>query len=448
MNSSTIEIVSARWIIPMDCDISRTEAASTLNDHAIAVQDGTIIALAPREQILADYPDAAHTELNNHILMPGLINAHNHTAMTLLRGMADDYPLMEWLEQHIWPAENRCISYDFVRDGTELGIAEMLLSGTTCFSDMYFFPDATAAVAEKLGMRAQINFPIFEMASAWAQNAEEYFDKGLALSDEYRYSPLINTAFGPHAPYTVSDSSFERIVMLAEEIDCNIHVHLHETAFEVASSIEQYGMSPIARLNQLGALSPRTQAVHMTQLNTEDTKILLDTGASVIHCPTSNVKLASGYCPAADLLDQGVRVGLGTDGAASNNTLNLFETLRSAALLAKHQAADATALNASQTLRMATLGGAEVLGIDDITGSITIGKQADMIAIDTHSPAMQPVHSAISQLVYTEAASAVSHVWIAGKIKVSNRQLVDIDLEALLAKSQWWGNTIAKVENT
>lgn len=432
----------------MDGDMSRTEATSTLNDHAIAVQDGTIIALAPREQILADYPNATHTELNNHILMPGLINAHNHTAMTLLRGIADDYPLMEWLEQHIWPAENRCISYDFVRDGTELGIAEMLLSGTTCFSDMYFFPDATAAVAEKLGIRAQINFPIFETASAWAQNAEEYFDKGLALSDEYRYSPLINTAFGPHAPYTVSDSSFERIVMLAEEIDCNIHVHLHETPFEVASSIEQYGMSPIARLNQLGALSPRTQAVHMTQLNTEDKKNLLDTGASVIHCPTSNLKLASGYCPAAELLNQGVRVGLGTDGAASNNTLNLFETLRSAALLAKHQTADATTLNASQALRMATLGGAEVLGIDDITGSITIGKQADMIAINTHSPAMQPVHSAISQLVYTEAASAVSHVWIAGKIKVSNRQLVDIDLEALLAKSQWWRNTLAKVENT
>lgn len=431
----------------MDGDMSRTEATSTLNDHAIAVQDGTIIALAPREQILADYPNATHTELNNHILMPGLINAHNHTAMTLLRGIADDYPLMEWLEQHIWPAENRCISYDFVRDGTELGIAEMLLSGTTCFSDMYFFPDATAAVAEKLGIRAQINFPIFETASAWAQNAEEYFDKGLALSDEYRYSPLINTAFGPHAPYTVSDSSFERIVMLAEEIDCNIHVHLHETPFEVASSIEQYGMSPIARLNQLGALSPRTQAVHMTQLNTEDKKNLLDTGASVIHCPTSNLKLASGYCPAAELLNQGVRVGLGTDGAASNNTLNLFETLRSAALLAKHQTADATTLNASQALRMATLGGAEVLGIDDITGSITIGKQADMIAINTHSPAMQPVHSAISQLVYTEAASAVSHVWIAGKIKVSNRQLVDIDLEALLAKSQWWRNTLAKVEN-
>ena len=427
---------------------SAVYSTEVLSDHAVAIQDGIIIALAPREQILNDYPGASHTELKQHILLPGLINAHSHTAMTLLRGMADDYPLMEWLEEHIWPAEQRSMSYDFARDGTELGIAEMLLSGTTCFSDMYFFPDATAAVAEKLGMRAQINFPIFEMPSAWAQNAEEYFDKGLALSDEYRYSPLINTAFGPHAPYTVSNSSFERIVMLAEEIDCNIHVHLHETAFEVASSIEQYGISPIARLNELGALSPRTQAVHMTQLNKDSTKTLLETGASVIHCPTSNLKLASGYCPAADLLAQGVRVALGTDGAASNNTLNLFETLRSAALLAKHESGNAATLNASQALRMATLGGAEALGIDDITGSIKIGKQADIIAVDTHSPAMQPMHSPISQLVYTEAASAVSHVWIAGKVKVSNRQLVDFDLDALLAKSQWWRNKIAKVEKT
>ncbi len=429
----------------MDSPVTATEPAAVLSNHAVAVQDGVIIALAEREQILADYPNASHTELNNHILLPGLINAHTHTAMALLRGMADDYPLMEWLEQHIWPAENHCMSYDFVRDGTGLGIAEMLLSGTTCFSDMYFFPDATAAVAEKLGMRAQINFPIFEIASAWAQDAEEYFDKGLALSDEYRYSPLINTAFGPHAPYTVSDSSFERIAMLAEEIDCNIHVHLHETAFEVASSIEQHGITPIARLNQLGVLSPRTQAVHMTQLDTETTHTLVETGASVVHCPTSNLKLASGYCPAADLLEQGVRIALGTDGAASNNTLNLFETLRNAALLAKHESADAATLNASQALRMATLGGAEALGIDDITGSIKIGKQADIIAIDTHSPAMQPVHSPISQLVYTEAASAVSHVWVAGKTKVHNRQLVDFDLDALLAKSQWWRNNIAKV---
>lgn len=413
-----------------------------LEDHAIAIEDDRIIGLAPQQQLLDQYPAASHTHLQDHILAPGLINAHGHTAMSLLRGLADDYPLMEWLEQHIWPAEDNCVSYEFVNDGAIHGIAEMLLAGTTTFTDMYFFPDATAAAAEKLGMRAQINFPILEMPSAWGQNAEEYFEKGLAVSDEYRHSPLINTAFGPHAPYTVSDESFSRIAMLAEEIDCNIHVHLHETAQEVSASIEQHGMQPIERLNQLGVLSSRTQTVHMTQLDDTAIQVLLDSGASVVHCPTSNLKLASGYCPTAKLLDLGVRVGLGTDGAASNNTLSLFDTLRCAALMAKQQTGSADQLNAVQAFRMATLGGAEVLGIDDQTGSIKVGKQADIIAIDTRSPAMQPVYSPLSQLVYTEAASAVSHVWIAGKTKVANRQLVDIDLDALIAKAQWWRNKI------
>lgn len=425
-----------------DAAADQASENQVLEDYAIAIEDDRIIGLAPRQQLLDEYPAASHTHLQNHILAPGLINAHGHTAMSLLRGLADDYPLMEWLEQHIWPAEENCVSYEFVNDGAIHGIAEMLLAGTTTFTDMYFFPDATAAAAEKLGMRAQINFPILEMPSAWGQNAEEYFEKGLAVSDEYRHSPLINTAFGPHAPYTVSDESFSRIAMLAEEIDCNIHVHLHETAQEVSASIEQHGMQPIERLNQLGVLSSRTQTVHMTQLDDTAIQLLLDSGASVVHCPTSNLKLASGYCPAAKLLDLGVRVGLGTDGAASNNTLSLFDTLRCAALMAKQQTGRADQLNAAQAFRMATLGGAEVLGIDDQTGSITVGKQADIIAIDTRSPAMQPVYSPLSQLVYTEAASAVSHVWIAGKAKVANRQLVDMDLETIIAKAQWWRNKI------
>ncbi len=444
VSSSNIEVISAKWVIPLaDAPVDPSVQAAAnptpvLIDHAVALQGDSIIAVAPTEQILADYPDARHTRLDSHIIMPGLINAHGHTAMTLLRGMADDHPLMEWLEQHIWPAEAQQVSYEFVHDGATLGIAEMLLSGTTCFSDMYFFPDATAAAAEKLGMRAQINFPILEAPSAWAQSAEEYFDKGLTVSDEYRHSPLVTTAFGPHAPYTVSDNSFERIAILAEEIDCNIHIHLHETAFEVSSATEQYGVQPIERLNRLGVLSPRTQAVHMTQIDQQAQNLLLQTGASVIHCPNSNLKLASGYCPAAQLQALGVRVGLGTDGAASNNTLNLFDTLRCAALLAKHETKDAAALNASQALRMATVEGARAIGIDDRVGSIEAGKQADIIAIDVNNPAMQPMYSPVSQLVYTEAGAAVTHVWIAGAAKVVDRQLVDIDTQAIIAKAQWW----------
>lgn len=413
-----------------------------LTDSAVAIAGDQIIAVGPKQHLVDEYPEAIHTALENHILAPGLINAHGHTAMTLLRGMADDYPLMDWLEAHIWPAEAQYVDYDFVHDGAQLGIAEMLQSGTTCFGDMYFFPNATAAAAEKMGMRAQINFPILEVPSAWAQNAEEYFDKGLAVSDEYRNSPLVTTAFGPHAPYTVSDSSFERIAMLAEEIDCNIHCHVHETAIEVANSVDQYGITPLARLHQLGVLSHRSQAVHMTQVDEQSQELLLASGASVIHCPTSNLKLASGYCPAAQLQNAGLRVGLGTDGAASNNSLSLFETLRSAALLAKHQSNDAATLSAGQALHMATLGGAQALGMEEQIGSIEVGKQADIIAIDTHCAAMQPVYSPVSQLVYTEASAAVSHVWVAGQARVVDGALVDTDMNAIIARSQQWRDRI------
>ncbi len=442
MKPSNIEVISADWIVPIETGEFDSNSGSNdvLSDHAIAIEDDIIIAIAPREQLLADYPNAKHTALAEHILAPGLINAHGHAAMTLMRGMADDYPLMEWLEQHIWPAEADLVSYEFVADGVELAIAEMLLSGTTCFTDMYFFPDATAQVTEKLGMRAQINFPILEAPSPWAENAGQYFEKGFALSDDFRHSPLVKIGFGPHAPYTVSDSSFERVAMLAEEMDLNIHVHLHETPSEIAASIEQYGVTPIERLNQLGVLSYRTQAVHMTQISDSVKDILVNTGTSVIHCPTSNLKLASGYCPVTELLSLGVPVGLGTDGAASNNTLNMFEAVRSAALQAKHISADASALPASQALYMATLGSAKALGIDNNVGSLRVGKQADIIAIDTRCPALQPLHSPISQLVYTDPASAVSHVWIAGKAKVVDRQLIDIDQQALLARCRQWRN--------
>lgn len=424
---------------------SDDDATAAQNDAGVAIKNAQIIAIGSRADLLTQYPLATHQHLDQHILTPGLINCHGHAAMSLLRGMADDYPLMHWLQDHIWPVEAAVVDYTFCYDGVELAIAEMLMSGTTCFSDMYFFPDATAMAAEKWGIRAQINFPILEVPSAWASSAEEYFDKGLALADEYRHSPLIETAFGPHAPYTVSDDSFSRIAILAEEIDCNIHIHLHETNKEISDSLEQYGCSPLQRLKNLGLLSPRLQAVHMTQVSEEDSVLLLEASASVIHCPTSNLKLASGYCPATQLSQQGVRVGLGTDSAASNNTLSLFDTLRCAALLAKHQRQDASSLPAYQAFRMATLGGAEALGLADQIGSLEIGKQADLIAIDTRQPAMQPMHSPLSQLVYAQASSAVSHVWINGQQKVREGQLVDLDMTALLANASAWQQRIAKL---
>ena len=445
MNATDKKIIAATWLVTANPANSQANQAeiTVLNDHGVLIIGGKIIEIAPYATLCEKHADAKPQFLSGQVLLPGLINCHGHAAMSLLRGAADDLPLQQWLEQHIWPTEAKWVSADFVADGVELAIAEMLLSGTTTFADMYFFPDVTARIADALGMRAQVMFPVLEFASAWAEDADHYIDKGLALFDQYRYSEYVNIGFAPHAPYTVSDASFSRIVMLAEEVDAAIQLHLHETANEVAESIKQYGVTPIQRLLQLGVLSPRTQAVHLTQLNDDDLQALSDTDTSIIHCPTSNQKLASGFCNVAQLQHAGIRVGLGTDSAASNNTLDMFSTMRCAALLAKHQTGDATQFSAQQTLYLATLGGAKALGIDNITGSISEGKSADLIAVDLNHPAMQPVHNPISQLVYTHAGNAVSHVWIEGQAKVANGKLLNIDTQQLLAKSQQWAARIA-----
>jgi len=405
-------------------------------------------SLAPYTELVAQAkqadPDIDVEFFAGHIMLPGLVNCHGHAAMSLLRGFADDYALMPWLEQHIWPAENQWLSESFVRDGTTLAVAEMLLAGTTTFSDMYFFPEASAEVAESHGVRAQINFPIIEFSSNWASDTEEYFAKGLDLFDNYRHSKLVGVGFGPHAPYTVSDASFERVAVLAEEIDTHIQIHLQESAAEVADSVRDHGVSPIERLHRLGVLGPRTQAVHLTQFNERDIELLAQSNTSAVHCPASNAKLASGYSAIKQLLAAGLHVGLGTDGAASNNTLDLFDSARLAALQAKLHSSDATALNATQSLHLATQGGANALGLGEQIGSLSIGKQADIIAIDTHQPGMQPVHNPISQLIYTQAGSAVNHVWIDGQAVVRSRELLNIDLAELLANTKAWRDKLAK----
>ncbi len=439
------QILHADWLVQPDSDpesgasIQRAETGL-----AVAISGSDIAAIDRVEALQSRFPDAVTQRLEGHILCPGLVNAHGHAAMSLLRGFADDLPLESWLQDHIWPAEAEFVSEDFVADGVALAIADMLLSGTTCFGDMYFFPDVTARVAEQMGMRAMLNFPILEIPSAWAQSTAEYFDKGLALADEYRDSALVHTAFGPHAPYTVSDESFSRVAMLAEEIDAGIHVHLHETAREVADSQAQHGCTPLERLDRLGVLSPRTQAVHMTQVDDQALALLARSGAHVIHCPTSNLKLASGCSPLTRLLAAGVNVGLGTDSAASNNTLSLFETLRCAALLAKQDSGDAAAVQAGQALHLATLGGAQAMGLQRQLGSIEVGKQADLIAIDTRCPALQPVYDATATLVYSDVASAVQQVWVQGQQRVADRQLIDQDMNAILIKASQWRDKLTR----
>jgi len=438
-------IIGASWLISGDSSDGNLSTAdfSVHSDTAILVRNGSIAAVDTFAALCQEFPQIHAQFLEGHVLLPGLINCHGHAAMSLLRGYADDLPLQNWLQEQIWPAEAQWLSADFVHCGGELAIAEMLLSGTTTFSDMYFYPETIAQLAESIGIRAQITFPVMEMPNVWAEDAQQAIDKGLALHDQYRYSDYVNIGFGPHAPYTVSDKSFERITMLAEEVDAPIQLHLHETTVEIEQSINAFGKTPLQRLHQLGVLSPRTQLVHVTQLNDQDRLTLAQTNASVVHCPNSNLKLASGYCDIAALQQAGICVALGTDSAASNNTLDMFDTLRNAALLAKHHSGNAQQIPAHNALYMATLGGAKTLGIDHLTGSLSLGKSADIVSVDLNNPAMQPVYNPLSQLVYTQAGSAVRNVWIAGKQKVADGKLMGLNLNNTLRSARQWQHRIA-----
>ncbi|OUS13461.1 N-ethylammeline chlorohydrolase [Gammaproteobacteria bacterium 53_120_T64] len=429
-------LINAGWLIPV---IPRN---TVLRNCSIAIDHGKIIAVLPSAEAEQRYSAQQCYHLPNSLLIPGLINAHAHAAMSLLRGYADDQSLHTWLNESIWPAESRWVSEEFVFDGAEIAIAEMLLGGTTCFSDMYFFPDQTARAARSTGIKCQLAFPILEFPSAWARNADEYIHKGLALRDEYRDDTRISIAFGPHAPYTVNDPALQKIATLAGELDAAIHIHLHESAGEVTQSIAEYGLRPIERLQQLGLLTPLTQCVHMTQLVDSDIALLAESGSHVIHCPESNLKLGSGFCPIEPLQKAGINIALGTDGAASNNDLNLLGEARTAALIAKGIAGNPELLPAHEALELATINGARALGIDDVTGSIEVGKAADLVAIDLNNIASQPLYNAFSQLLYTDSASHVSHTWVDGKLLVKDGQLLNLDQAELIHKAQIWQQKI------
>lgn len=429
-------LLHPRWIIPV------VPGGQVLEGHSVVIHQGRIVALLPTERA-RQLSAARETELPDHVLIPGLVNAHGHAAMSLLRGYADDFPLMPWLQEHIWPAEQAHVSAAFVRDGSQLAVAEMLRAGTTTFADMYFFPEETARVVSETGMRCQLAFPIFDFPTAWGSGPEDYLHKGLALRDDYKHHTRINVVFGPHAPYTVGEETLARIAMLAAELDLPVHIHLHETRGEVLQAVERCGERPLDTLNRLGLLGPRTQCVHMTDLGSQDIALLADAGAQVIHCPQSNMKLASGICPVSRLQAAGVNVALGTDGAASNNDLNLFGEMHSAALLAKLHGEDPAALPAATALEMATLGGARALGLDELIGSIEPGKAADLVAVDLSGPETQPVHNPLSQLVYACNGSQVSHCWVDGEMLMQQRRLLTLDSDALQQRCRDWQHRIA-----
>ena len=428
-------LIESRWIATVDQE-------KTLKNHAIAIHQGKILAVLPSVEAHQRYHAKTTHTLDQHILIPGLINTHTHAAMTLMRGLADDRPLMDWLTQHIWPAEARHVSPDFVYDGTRLACAEMLLGGITCFNDMYFYPGDAARAVDESGMRAVLGMTALDFPTNYASDFSDYLNKGLAAREAWIDHPRISFCLAPHAPYTVSDESFERIATLAGQLNLPIHCHLHETGAEIETSLKQYGERPLARLQRLGVLSPSFLGVHAVHLNGDDLKIMADTGLHIAHCPTSNLKLASGLAPIPDWLAHRIPVTFGTDGAASNNRLDIFSEMRLAALLGKALSQDAAALPAHQVLKMATLGAATALGMEHSIGSITPGKSADLCAVDLGSALLQPCFDPLSHLLYVAGREAVSHVWVAGNCRVDNKKLCANTLNDLEAPLALWQNRL------
>ena len=404
-------IIEARWLLPI------IPHDTLLQNQAVVIASGVIIDICPISYAHERYEAQEFVQLNDHVLIPGLVNLHTHAAMNLMRGLADDLPLMPWLENHIWPAEAQLVSPSFVHDGTLLACAEMLSGGITTFNDMYFYPQAVAEASIQAGVRANLGLVVLEFPTNYASDAEDYIDKGTKVRDQLKHEPLISFSFAPHAPYTVSDATFMQINTLSEQLNLTVHTHLHETLAEISQSEQAHGMRPLARLAGLGLLSSSTTFAHCVHLDDMEKKLLSEHGCHIAHCPSSNLKLASGIAPIADCAKYGINIGLGTDGAASNNRLDLFAEMRLAALLAKGQSGDATAISAHQALRMATINGAKALGLDDKVGSIEIGKLADLAAIKMSDIAMQPCFDVASHLVYVAGREQVSHVWVNGDLK-------------------------------
>ena len=436
LSDSEFTVVEAQWIVPV---IPR---AIVLDGHAVVVAGGRIHDLLPAHEARERFPGARRIDLAGHVLIPGLVNLHTHAAMTLMRGLADDRRLMDWLHNHIWPTELRLVSPDFVEDGTLIACAEMLRGGITCFNDMYFFPEAAARAVLRSGMRAVLGMIVVEFGSPYATDASDYLSKGLALRDKLKDEPLLSFCLAPHAPFTVSDASFAKVATYSSELDVPVHVHLHETADEVRDSLAAHAIRPVRRLEGLGLLGPNLIAVHAVHLLDEEIALLAGYGCNVAHCPSSNLKLASGIAPVARLAAERVNVGLGTDGAASNNRLDLFTEMRLAALLAKGASGDATALPANAILEMATINAARALGLEDRIGSLTPGKSADMTAVDLTAPELTPCFDPVSHLVYAAGREHVSHVWVGGELLVEAGRLTRIDRNELAAKAARWKDRI------
>lgn len=431
-----LHAIHASWVIPVEPE------GEVYRDHTVVLEGDRIAALTPTAKWQPHGKAVTETVLPEHVLIPGLVNAHTHAAMSLFRGIADDRSLNEWLVNHIWPAESACVDREFVRHGTQLAVAEMLLGGTTCFNDMYFYPDETAAVAIEAGIRAMIGMIVINFPSKWASNANEYLHKGQSVYDRYCSHPLIRFSFAPHAPYTVDDECLRRIGVLADELDIPVHIHLHETVGEIEAAVATTGVRPLRRLEGLGLVSPRLIAVHMTSVDAGELELLARAGCQVVHCPESNLKLGSGFCPVSDLLENQINVACGTDGAASNNDLDMLSEIRTAALVAKGITRNPCALPATSALRMATYNGARALGMENDIGSLEVGKLADMVALNLGDLRARPIYDPCSQVVYSSHRDQIREVWVGGQHVVQNGQIVTLDPRQIRGNADSWRDRI------
>ncbi|MAR99939.1 MAG: N-ethylammeline chlorohydrolase [Nitrosomonadales bacterium] len=432
-------IISATWIYTSN---SKNEL---LSNYSIVIKNDKIIDLVLQDEVFEKYEANEVYQLTDHIITPGLINTHTHVAMSLFKGFADDLPLQDWLNNYIWPAEKKFVNSQFVKEGSILALSEMIKSGITTYNDMYFFPDSTAEASKDLGIRSNIGLVVLDFPTNYASDPEDYLAKGFNFRDKWRNEDLISTSIAPHAPYSVSDKAFNLINTYSEELDINIHIHLHETILEIEDSIEKYGITPIQRLNNLGIIGPSMIAAHCVHLNEQDLSILTSNKVNIVHNPSSNMKLGSGIADVTKMLKQNLNVSLGTDSSASNNRLDIIEEMRLAALLIKGKTKSPELLSAVQAINMATINGAKALGLDSLIGSIEINKKADLISIDLNSITAQPIYNPLSTLVYSSSRSDVDYVWINGDIKLKDKKLINIDEDKIIQIAKKWQTKINQI---
>ena len=425
-------IISASWIFTANSE------DQLLYDYSVVIKDNKIIDLVHQSKVFSEYEADEIYQLTDHILIPGLINTHTHASMSLFKGFADDLSLQDWLNNYIWPAEKKFVNSSFVRDGSILALSEMIKAGVTTFNDMYFYPDATAEASIELGVRSNIGLVVLDFPTNYASDPEDYLSKGFEFRDRWRNEDLITTSIAPHAPYSVSDEAFALINTYSEELGINIHLHLHETQREIDDSINRYGITPVQRLNNLGIINPSLIAAHCVYLNEQDIALLAKNKVSIVHNPSSNMKLGSGIADVAKMLKQNLNVSLGTDSSASNNRLDIMEEMRLASLLLKGTTKSPELLPATQAIKMATINGAKALGLESMIGSIEKNKIADLVAIDLNSIENQPIYNPLSTLVYSSTKSDVSYVWIDGKVKLKEKKLVNVDEEKIMQMAKIW----------